>query len=129
MSSAATTVEQWKALNSHRLVECRWGCRLTEQACRSYQSRTPRYVIHFNGSQDARSGVNADYIRCLIPAPCPHLVSDREADEAKLHGPPESDALIPGRKVMIRRAREMERLSSPNSMLHEAKWHRSLVRT
>ncbi len=37
-----------EGIDCHKLLECRWGCKLTEQACRSYQSRTPRYVIHFN---------------------------------------------------------------------------------
>jgi|WetSurMetagenome_2_1015567.scaffolds.fasta_scaffold375598_3 hypothetical protein len=128
MSSAATTVEQWKALNSHILVECRWGCKLSEQACRSYQSRAPRYIIHFNGSLDACSRVNADYIKCLIPDPCPHFVSDRDAGDLESRDALGSDALKLRRRAALHHARQIERLASPDGMLQEAHWHRSLVR-
>jgi hypothetical protein len=128
MSSAATTVEQWKALNSHNLVECRWGCKLSGQACRSYQSRAPHYIIHFNGSLDACSRVNADYIKCLIPYPCPHFASDNDSGELESRGASHSDALKLRRGAAFHHAREMERLASPDGMLQEAQWHRSLVR-
>ncbi len=36
MKHSALTVDQWKELNAHRLVECRWGCSITVEACRSY---------------------------------------------------------------------------------------------
>ncbi len=49
MKASPLTVDQWKELNAHRLVQCRWGCSMTADACRSYQSRTGRYVLHFNG--------------------------------------------------------------------------------
>ncbi len=128
MSRAVTTVEQWKALNSHKLLKCRWGCKLTTQACRSYQSRTPRYVIHFNGSLEPCSRVNADYINCLLPEPCPHLVSDCELREADSRTAPQINDPALRRKGMLHRGREMERLSNPDRMLQEAEWHRSLVK-
>jgi hypothetical protein len=128
MNQAVTTVEQWNALNSRNFVECRWGCKLTEQACRTYQSRSPRYVIHFNGSLDACSRVNADFVKCLLPDQCPHFVTDIEIDKTLSGSSSHSDALSLQRKAASRRGRAMERLASPDSMLHEAQWHRSLVK-
>jgi hypothetical protein len=128
MSEAATTVERWKALNSRRLLECRWGCAITEDACRSYQAKNQRRVIHFNGSMDACSRVNADYIRCLLPDPCPHLLSDDEIDKIRSQVALHSGDNALERRAALRHAREMERLADPNQMLNEAQWHRSLVR-
>lgn len=128
MSGAVTTAEQWKTLNSQKLLDCRWGCKLTEQACRSYQARTPRYVVHFNGSSDPCSRVNADYISCFLPEPCPHLVSDCELHEAESCRAPKINDPELRRKRMLHRGREMERLANPDRMLQEAEWHRSLVK-
>ena len=73
-------VEQWKRENSDRLISCRWGLKITTEACHAYQTRTARYVFHFNGDRDPSLRVNADYLRCLLPEPCPHLLPDSEAE-------------------------------------------------
>lgn len=129
MTKGAESVDQWKNLNAHNLVDCRWGCRITQRACRSYQTRTRRSIIHFNGSLDACSRVNAEYLRCLLPSPCPHAVSDREAAEAESHKKLHVDALSVRLRTALHQARELERLASPDGMLQESRWHRSLVKS
>jgi hypothetical protein len=127
MKHNALTVDQWKELNAHRLVECRWGCSITAEACRSYQSRTCRYVLHFNGQREPYPRVNADYLKCLLPEPCPHLVPDEE-----INGLPETcgihkRGISVERRARSRHARELDRLANPDQMLREAQWNRSLV--
>jgi len=73
-------VEQWKRKNACRLIDCRWGLKITTQACRSYQTRCARYVLHFNGDRNPSPRVNADYLCCLLPDPCPHLLPDSEVE-------------------------------------------------
>jgi len=125
MNAAAANVEEWKKHNSARLVQCRWGCAITMEACRAYQSRTVRYVNHFNGQRVPYPRANAEYLRCLSPEACPHVMSDQEAGEAlearRLKKLPSET------KLREHRAREMQRFVNPEEMLKEAEWHRSLL--
>jgi len=124
MTSVAS-VEQWK--QEHGLVKCRWGCSITVDACRSYQARSARYVIHFNGAADPLPRVNAEYIRCVLPEACPHLLSDDEAHRAherlRASGALRGDRRL--QRAVIGRARN--RLVNPDRMLNEPMWRRSLL--
>jgi hypothetical protein len=126
MTVRSVSVEEWKRANAHRIVECRWGSRITREACQSYQSRTGRYVFHFNGDHQPLCRPNADYVSCFFPEPCPHLLSDEEALHLRERNP---DC---GREPHERRCRQFEarrrhRLVDPGSMLDEEDSHRSLV--
>jgi len=91
MIAGPFTVEEWMELNSHRLIDCRWGCRITPEACRSYQLRGSRYVIHFNGHAETYPRINADYLRCVSPEPCPYLMSDEDAAALQSEMPANDD--------------------------------------
>ena len=127
MSSACVTVDQWKATNAHRLVDCRWGCRITQEACHAYQSRAGRYILHFNGDSEPSQRANAEYVTCLLPEPCPNLVPD--ADIRTLGKNRSEQGLLVHRERMLaaRRHRQRQQLSDPNVMLEEEEWRRSLV--
>jgi hypothetical protein len=127
MNHYAATVELWKELNSHRFVECRWGCSLTPEACRSYQSRTARYVIHFNGQREPYPRVNADYVKCCLPEPCPHLMPDDEVRSLRSLGDTARIRQLFERRALSREARQLDRLANPEQMLCEEQWNRSLV--
>jgi len=73
-------------------------------------------VIHFNGSGNPYPRVNADYLRCVYPEPCAHLIPEAEAEQLRAD---QSDGLSA--------ALEKARLVSPEPMLDEAEWTRSLV--
>jgi hypothetical protein len=119
--------DAWKRLNAGRLIDCRWGCRITAEACRTYQSRAARYVIHFNGHGDPRRTVNAEFLMCFIPEACPHRVSDEEAAEAfQAHRVTELGPLLE-RRGRFHRQKALHRLVSPDVMLNEDSWHRSLI--
>ena len=128
MTPTEENVAQWREANAHRLLECRWGCTITVDACRLYQSRTNRHVLHFNGDRDPTTlRVNADYLRCFLPTPCPHALSD--ADQQKLRdaqGPLYGGAHRE-RLARINQERCRERLVNPDLMVGEAEWHRSLI--
>jgi hypothetical protein len=126
MTTTAVRVEEWRAQNGHRLVDCRWGCKITSEACRAYQTRTNRYVIHFQGHRDQYPRANADYLRCFMPEPCPNLLSDEEAASSEFVAC-SADTSHLNRRTRGHRAREISRLVSPSRMLQEAQWHRSLV--
>lgn len=125
MTSAPINVEEWKRSRGTGLIQCRWGCAITLAACRAYQSRNVRYVLHFNGQRTPYPRVNAEYLRCFFPEACPHLMSDEEAREAlearKLKKQP------PEKKLREHRSREWERLVNPDEMLKEGQWNRSLL--
>jgi hypothetical protein len=127
MTAAAANVDEWKAQNAHRLIDCRWGCKITSEACRAYQTRTNRYVIHFQGHRDQYPRANADYVRCFMPEPCPNLLSDEEAASFEFAAC-KADTSHVHRRSSGHRAREMNRLVSPSRMLQEGQWHRSLVK-
>jgi hypothetical protein len=122
------TVAQWKELNADRLVECRWGCSMTVEACRSYQSRTGRYVLHFNGQRVPYPRVNADFVNCLLPEPCPHLMSDDEIRSRRNKRDLPKISQLSERRALSREGRELDRLANPEHMLREEQWNRSLVR-
>jgi hypothetical protein len=125
MSAAPVNVEQWKQRNRGNVVQCRWGCEITLDACRAYQSRTVRYVLHFNGDRVPLPRVNAEYVRCFVPDACPHLLSDEEAHEAleaRRRQQVPSDRMSRQHRGRIR-----ERLIDPDDMLREEPWRRSLL--
>ncbi|MGO9567262.1 MAG: hypothetical protein ACLP5H_06965 [Desulfomonilaceae bacterium] len=128
MIQSALTVDQWKELNADKLVECRWRCSMTVEACRSYQSRTSRYVLHFNGQREPYPRVNADYLKCFLPEPCPHLLPDEEINRLAQTSGPHKRLTSPERRAHSRQCREMDRLANPDQMLREAQWNRSLIR-
>lgn len=125
MTATAVNVEEWKAQNAHRLIDCRWGCKITSEACRAYQARTNRYVIHFQGHRDQYPRANADYLRCFMPEPCPNLLSDEEVASSEFAACRAAASI--DRRSSGHRDREMNRLVSPSRMLQEERWHRSLV--
>jgi hypothetical protein len=84
MKAGPTTVEEWKRIHSKDIIECRWGCRMTKQACGTYQLRTQRYVIHFGGHDAPLTRPNAEYVRCFYPTPCPHLLLEARQDDPGL---------------------------------------------
>ncbi|MBM4328577.1 MAG: hypothetical protein FJ118_15605 [Deltaproteobacteria bacterium] len=127
MSDKPTTVDEWKRLHASRLVQCRWGCMLTEEACRTFQSRRSRFVIHFNGSGNPYPRVNADYLQCVYPEPCDHLISEEEAEALAEERFVKAQQRRSERSDLLRAAREKARLVSPEPMLGEAEWTRSLV--
>ncbi len=120
MTPGPVTVAQWVERNAQRLIECRWVGGITPEACRSYQSRADRYISHFNGDRNPCIRVNADYLRCFDPGPCPHLLSDAEA--LKLRGPigPPMDETLAPRRRETNRGREHDQLTNPDYMLAEA---------
>lgn len=127
MTCAAVTVEEWKQANAGRLIDCRWGCRITRDACRSYQSRTARYVLHFNGDHQPLCRANAEYVSCFLPGPCPHLISDEEAsfltrERNAGYGLPRQE-----RRSRQHEAKRRNRLVDPDAMLAEGDSHRSLL--
>jgi hypothetical protein len=127
MTSTADAVEAWKQQHAHWLIECRWGCSITPEACRAYQSRSARYVIHFNGLLKPYLRVNADYLRCVLPEPCPHLISDSDADVTNREFRWGNDFHHKARLGRGRQGRESDRFVNPNQMLGEPAWRRSLL--
>ncbi|MCA1961469.1 MAG: hypothetical protein LDL33_11815 [Desulfomonile sp.] len=127
MTSTAVMVKQWKERNAHRLVQCRWACTLTRNACRLYQVRSRRYVFHFAGDHHPPPRPNAEYVRCLLPEPCPHAISDDESREIRAELKLAGD-LFPFRRRDPGVRQVDERLVSPDEMLQEADWKRSLIK-
>ncbi|MBI5248418.1 MAG: hypothetical protein HY912_02890 [Desulfomonile tiedjei] len=127
MKTASVKVEQWRDQNAYRLIDCRWGCKITAEACRAYQARTSRYTVHFKGHREQYPRVKGDYLRCFMPEPCQNILSDEEIAEIRLSLP---DTRFSGaeRRNRANQVRQLNRLVSPNAMLQEAQWHRSLVR-
>lgn len=121
-------VEQWKTQNADRLISCRWGLRITKGACHAYQTRTARYVLHFNGDRNPALRVNADYLRCLLPEPCGHLLPDSECEGLAEDRPGGDDNGQPRRLIAQIKARTLDRLVNPDRMLNEPDRHRSLVK-
>jgi len=125
MTDPETAVENWRKLNANKFIDCRWGCKITADACHAYQSRTSRYILHFNGERIPYPRVNAEYLKCFFPEPCPNFLSDEQARVAR-----EKRDLVnrPLQKpVRQNLGRELNRLISPDEMLREAQWRRSLV--
>lgn len=125
MTDPIITAEHWTKLNTGRLVDCRWGCKITIDSCHAYQSRSARYVLHFNGDRKPSPRVNAEYLNCFFPEPCPHFLSDEEAQAAR-----ELRDLVQRslpKPIKQNHSRELDRMISPDEMLREAQWHRSLV--
>ncbi|MEJ2717925.1 MAG: hypothetical protein P8182_12415 [Deltaproteobacteria bacterium] len=128
MGSGPVTVEEWKELHAADLIDCRWGCRMTRAACRSYQARRDRYIIHFNGQPRPYPRVNADYLRCVYPEPCAFLISDDEVAQLRADRGLEVDGLCQERRNRESQARDLDHLSNPEPMLGEPQWARSLVK-
>jgi hypothetical protein len=127
MTDPVTSVEHWTRLNSSRLVDCRWGCKVTIDSCHAYQSRSARYVLHFNGDRQPSPRINADYLKCFFPEPCPHFLSDEEA-QARRESRDTAQRSVQ-KQIRQHQSRELDRLISPDEMLREAQWRRSLVTT
>ncbi len=124
----ATTVDEWKQLNADRLIDCRWGGKITREACSSYQLRRSRYVLHFNGDRDPLSRLNADYLRCFFPSPCPHFLTDDEVELRLWESDDDEPDRHAERRSKVNSARELHRLTSPDEMLAEGSWARSLIK-
>jgi len=125
MTDPETAVEHWTKLNADSFIDCRWGCKITVDACRAYQSRTSRHILHFNGERTPSPRVNAEYLKCFLPEPCPNFLSDEEARAAR----EKRDLLNRPLQRPVRQnlGRELNRLISPDEMLREPQWRRSLV--
>ena len=128
MSSTEISTEKWRRDNSHKLVDCQWGCSLSLDACKKYQARCRRYVIHFNGTRSPLSRVNAEYVKCLYPEPCAYLISDEEAAEIRAVNGLSTDQGHKKRRKRLNRAKEWDRFVNPDHMLEEEDWNRSLIR-
>lgn len=127
MSAACATVDQWKEANAHRLIHCRWGCKITPEACRTYQSRTGRYILHFNGDSEPSQRANAEYVSCLLPEPCPNLMSDEDIHALCKSRSENTLSADRERRLVARRLRVRQQLADPDVMLEEDEWRRSLV--
>ena len=121
-------VEQWKRQNSDRLISCRWGLKITTEACHAYQTRSPRYVLHFNGDRNPSPRVNADYLCCLLPEPCRRLLPDSDVEGLAEALPGPDDNGHPSRLITQTKARTLDRLVNPDRMLNEPDCYRSLVK-
>ncbi len=128
MSTPVVTAEQWFAQNSHKLIDCRWGCRITPEACRLYQTRASRHVIYFSGLETPGLGVNADFALCVHPEPCPHLLSEQALEEIRPAVQMLNDERSRSRRSTSADTRKWEELTSPDIMLNEPAWRRSLVK-
>jgi hypothetical protein len=127
MSSLVSTVEQWQSNNRGRIVQCRWGCSMTADACLAYQLRTDRYVVHFQGTASPKRTVNADYVRCFLPEPCPHALSDEEVGRIQEGAASDKAPLIPKYRQGKERGLMRDRLVNPDRMVEEPDWRRSLL--
>ncbi|MEW6349759.1 MAG: hypothetical protein AB1646_11905 [Thermodesulfobacteriota bacterium] len=128
MSTHADTAEQWFAQNSGRLIDCRWGCRITPEACRLYQTRARRHVIYFGGSEAPALGVNGDFVLCVRPEPCPHLLPEETGQETSPATWTLHNERLKARRSASAGSRKWEELTNPDIMLDEPAWRRSLVR-
>jgi hypothetical protein len=127
MRNTSLAVDHWKEANAHRLIDCRWGCTITSQACRAYQTRTSRYIVHFNGEVEPFPRMNADYVTCFLPEPCPHLLPDAEARGPAENGSGRCGSSDRERRVTALKNRLRRQLVDPDVMLMEEDWRRSLV--
>jgi hypothetical protein len=125
MTDPITSTEHWTKLNAGRLVDCRWGCKITIDSCHAYQSRSPRYILHFNGDRNPSQRINAEYLNCFFPEPCPNFLSDEEAQAVRELRDPGQRSLQ--KQIKQNHSRELNRLVNPDEMLREAQWRRSLV--
>ena len=125
--SGYRTVKEWREANQGRLLSCRWGLGITPEACRAYQTRTKRYVIHFNGEPVTYERANAEYVNCMLPDGCPHLLPlENEAGRQAGKGTrAESHAGTGG--MGWDPARELDRMTNPDYMLFESHWNQSLI--
>ncbi|MEW5980643.1 MAG: hypothetical protein AB1898_33135, partial [Acidobacteriota bacterium] len=83
--------------------------------------------IHFNGSGNPYPRVNADYLRCVYPEPCAHLIPESEAEALAEKRCAKAVQRRSEQNDEMGAAREKARLVSPEPMLGEAEWTRSLV--
>lgn len=114
MSQSSAAVQQWKELNAARLIQCRWGGTITREACRSYQLRRSRYSVYFRVGGTGYQRVNAEFVKCINPEPCPHFMTDEALQ--LLPGRAPLDALekeLEKRRTVAER-RRLQRLVDPN---------------
>ncbi len=127
MKSGCATVEEWKQANAGNIIDCRWGCRLSREACLRYQTKSKRYVMHFQGEKEPLLRINSDFLTCVFPDPCPHFLPDEEAAALRERIRQAGDDDVVMRRVRQNEAKEKERLVNPDTMLDEADWNRSLI--
>jgi hypothetical protein len=86
-----------------------------------------RRIIHFSGDANPLVRVNADFLRCYQPTPCPNLLPDKEVAHRRARGSGSDQSLI-DQKEGVGRAREFDTLTNPNHMLNEDNRRRSLLK-
>lgn len=126
MSSFPSTLQEWKEMNARRLIQCRWGGQITPDACRSYQVGRSRYGVYFRTSGAGYQRVNAEFVKCAYPEPCPHFMSDRELASIPDRSPLETLELELERRRAVAELRELHRLTDPSEMWNGNDWFGSL---
>ncbi len=127
MRNKPETVEQWREVNKHRLINCRWCGSILPESCKSYQARAERRVIHFSGDTNPLVRVNADYIKCFDPFPCENLISEKDLSGLRSRRSSADQAFIEHRQG-AGRAKELDFLTNPDHMLMEDNRRRSLLK-
>ncbi len=81
-------VRQWLIDHADDLVQCRIATIMSRKACRTWQGTYQRHLmINLDGHYDTVRNRNqimtiaAEYRPCFSPTPCPHLLSDKEAEK------------------------------------------------
>jgi hypothetical protein len=128
MISGCATVAEWKEANADNIIECRWGCRLSRNACTGYQTKSKRYIAHFQGEKDPLLRINSDFLICAFPDPCPYFLSDEEAEILRDRARQLGDDDLAAKRAHYSMAKQKDRLVNPNIMLSEADWVRSLIK-
>jgi hypothetical protein len=127
MREKPESVEQWRIMNRDRLLECRWLGHILPESCKSYQTRAERRIIHFSGDPNPLVRINADYLKCYDPFPCPNLLTDEQLDQHKRSCGRKDQTYIE-QKEGVGKARELDNLTNPDHMIMENNRHRSLVK-
>jgi hypothetical protein len=84
-------------------------------------------MLLFIGGSAWRRRTSPDFLCCVHPAACPHLLTDEAAETIRTNRLPETDKALAERRSRVNQARELARLVSPDAMLAEPEWTRSLV--
>lgn len=127
MNTGAKTVKQWLELNADKLIPCRWGGRITTDACRSYQTRRSRFTVYFRTFETGYVRPNADFLKCVSPEPCPYLIPGAELDDNPEWVPLEELEAAIDRRREVAEVIQMARYTDPEEMLSEEDWMRSLI--
>ncbi len=122
MNPGPISVEQWKVQNAGRLIQCRWGGMITPEACRSYQLGRSRYGVYFRTGGTGYQRVNAEYVKCVYPDPCPHFMSDRELSSIPDRAPLEELEKELEKRRGVAHLRELHRLTDPREIDNGDDW-------